>query len=392
MSHPDQRYRAIFEHTPVALWDEDLTELFAELDRLGESGITNWPGYFDDHPEVVGQLAAMTRILDVNEYSVKLYKAESKEELLGSIDRTFDPQSFPVFKRQLVSMARGELFFQAEAYSRTLQGDRLHVFLQLRVLNDGDRKRGLLSLIDISQRKKMELALREINKELERSNQELEHFAYVASHDLQEPLRMIASYTQLLARRYQGEIDERADKYIHYIVDGARRMQELVSDLLELSRAGTKARTLRPTDCEEVVVRSLRNMRIALEESKAQVTYDELPIVVYDPTQLGQLFQNLISNAVKFRREETPQVHISARKEERDWIISVQDNGIGIPPEQVDTIFEVFRRLHARDEYPGTGVGLAIAKKIVERHGGDIWLDSTLGLGTTFYFSVRAVS
>lgn len=392
MRDSERRYQEIFEHTPVALWEEDFTEVCARLDQYREQGISDWREFFDTQPELVAELASVIMVQDVNEYALTLYQAESKEQLLTSIDKTFDPQSFAVFKELLLALTRGERLFQAESYARTLRGERLQIHVQLRLLEPKNGQiRGLASLVDISRRKKMEASLREMNSELEESNKELEHFAYMASHDLQEPLRMISSYTELLARRYQGQLDERADKYIHYIIDGARRMQSLVSDLLELSRVGTKGRTLRPIDSTAVLMQILRGMRLLLEENNAEVTYDQLPTVVFDPPQLGQLFQNLIANAVKFRREAPPRVHISAHRDEDMWVISVQDNGIGIAPDSVGPIFEVFKRLHARDEYPGTGVGLAIAKKIVERHGGEIWLESTLGEGTTFFFTTPSL-
>ena len=227
--------------------------------------------------------------------------------------------------------------------------------------------------------------------ELERSNRDLEQFAYVASHDLQEPLRMVSNYTQLLARRYQGKLDKDADEFIGYAVDGATRMQTLINDLLAFSRVGTKGSEFKATDCESVLERTLGYLQASIDENGAQVTHDPLPAVMADAGQLGQVLQNLIGNAIKFRGQEPPRIHVSARRDGDGWTFSVRDNGIGVGPEYHDRIFVIFQRLHGRDEYQGTGIGLAICKKIVERHGGRIWLDSQPGKGTTFYFTLGAL-
>jgi PAS domain S-box-containing protein len=229
--------------------------------------------------------------------------------------------------------------------------------------------------------------LERLTADLSRSNEELEQFAYVASHDLQEPLRMVASYTELLAERYQGKLDEKADKYIKYAVDGATRMQGLINDLLAYSRVGTKSgipEPVRVLDCLEL---ALANLELALRDARGQVTHTELPVIVADQTQLVQLFQNLIGNAIKFRAEAPPQIHVAAENRSHEWLFSVADNGIGLDTQFSERIFGVFQQLHDRGKYPGSGIGLAICKKIVERHGGRIWVESELGQGTTFYFS-----
>jgi light-regulated signal transduction histidine kinase (bacteriophytochrome) len=226
------------------------------------------------------------------------------------------------------------------------------------------------------------------SEDLTRSNDELEQFAYVASHDLQEPLRMISSYVQLLSRRYSGKLDTDADEFIAYAVEGTKRMQQLINDLLAYSRVGTRGKPPMPTDFERVFLEAMINLKIAVEEGGATVTHDKLPTEVADEMQMVQLFQNLIGNAVKFRSCEGPRIHVSARAEGNEWIFSVHDNGIGIDPQFFDRIFTIFQRLHGREEYPGTGIGLTVSKKIVERHGGRIWLESEPGKGTTFYFTI----
>jgi signal transduction histidine kinase len=240
------------------------------------------------------------------------------------------------------------------------------------------------------ERKRMEVALREKTEELARSNKDLEQFAYVASHDLQEPLRMVTSYLQLLVKRYGGKLDADANEFIDFAVDGAVRMRKLINDLLAYSRVGTQGKELSPTDCEAVLVQSINDLKIIIEENGAHVTHDPLPTVMADRPQLGQLFQNLIGNAIKFRGNEPPRVHISASRNGSGWVFSVRDNGIGIPSECSERIFIIFQRLHNREEYAGTGIGLAICKKIVERHGGHIWVESEVGKGTTFRFSLQA--
>jgi signal transduction histidine kinase len=225
-------------------------------------------------------------------------------------------------------------------------------------------------------------------EELARSNRDLEQFAYVASHDLQEPLRMVATYAQLLSEKYQGKLDENADKYIAYAVDGALRMQALIKDLLEFSCIGRRDMERRETDCNVVVQQVLRNLKAAIQESHAVVNCDRLPTVTADETELLRVLQNLIGNAIKFRGPETPIVGIRAERKEREWHFAISDNGIGISREHAEMIFVIFKRLHTRAEYPGNGIGLAICKKIIERHGGRIWVESQPGRGSTFFFTL----
>ncbi len=241
---------------------------------------------------------------------------------------------------------------------------------------------------DITQRKAMENKLRETLEKLKQSNAELEQFAYVASHDLQEPLRMVASYVQLLQRRYQGKLDPEADEFIAYAVDGANRMRGLIDDLLTYSRVGRLGKPFEPTNLESTLDIVLKNLQASIADNKATVTHDTLPVIKADGSQLVQLFQNLIGNAIKFHGEEPPHVHVSAVDKGSEWEFAVRDNGIGIDPQYFERLFKIFQRLHTREEYPGSGIGLAVCKKIVERHGGRIWIESQIGKGSTIYFTL----
>lgn len=259
----------------------------------------------------------------------------------------------------------------------------------------GEPRFFITQMKDITDRKRAEALLERQTEELARSNAELEQFAYVASHDLQEPLRMVASYTQLLARRYSGQLDEKADRWIGYAVDGAQRMQALINDLLALSRVGTRGRPMERCDSGAVLAQVLEGLEMAVAENGARVTFDTLPVVHADPLQVGQLFQNLVSNALKFHRPEVPpEIHVSAEPSSvgggPGWLFRISDNGIGMDPSYAEQVFVLFQRLHTREEYPGTGIGLAICRKIVERHGGRIWVDSMPGAGSTFSFTLPA--
>lgn len=246
----------------------------------------------------------------------------------------------------------------------------------------------LLAIEDITERKCIEEALVRQAKELVRSNTELERFAYVTSHDLQEPLRMVSSYVQLLENRYKDKLDADANEFIGYAVDGVNWMQTLIDALLTYAHVGTQAKAFELSDCNKVVARALLNLQVAIQEHKAEVTYGPMLSVMADSSQLEQLFQNLIGNAIKFQGKEPPRVHIAVEEKDNDWLFSVKDNGIGIDPKSSERIFEIFQRLHSRKAYPGTGIGLAICKKIVERHGGRIWVESMPGQGSTFYFTI----
>jgi PAS domain S-box-containing protein len=318
----------------------------------------------------------------------------SRDELVGQKVKNIIPEGFA--ERLVADALRSEEDALAqqigtgiELTGRRKNGSDFPIEIMLSPLESTEGILVTAAIRDITKRKKAEAHLLQKVEELKRSNGELGQFAYVVSHDLQEPLRMVASYTQLLAKRYKGKLDSDADEFISFAVDGASRMQRLIQDLLVYSRVGTKAQELLDTSSENALQQALINLRGAIEESGAMVTHDSLPTVPADEVQLIQLFQNLIGNAIKYQGPGIPRVHISATKNsEKEWIFSVQDNGFGIDPQYFEKIFGLFQRLHKREEFAGTGIGLAICKKIVERHGGSISVESQPGLGSTFRFAL----
>jgi len=294
----------------------------------------------------------------------------------------------PVIKGFLEDLYQQERRKRYDVRAKTKDGREIWISALATRIEFQGRVAVLLSLRDVTETRRVEELLKQTMTELVRSNTELERFAYVASHDLQEPLRMVASYTQLLERRYKGKLDSDADEFIGYAVDGATRMQQLINALLDYSRVSTRGKPFSPTNCEEVFNQAIANLQASIKENAAIVTHDYLPTIMADGTQMVQLFQNLISNAIKFHGEEQPEVHVGAERNGTEWIFSVRDNGIGIDPQYFDRIFVIFNRLHSRQEYPGTGIGLTICKKIVERHKGRIWVESQPGKGATFYFTI----
>lgn len=275
-----------------------------------------------------------------------------------------------------------------DLYALKKDGTEVPVEIGLNPIHTDQGVQVLSAIVDITARKKAEAALETHARELSRSNEELEQFAYVASHDLREPLRMVSNFVQLLERHYKGKLDSNADEYIYFAVDGAKRMQILIDDLLTFSRVGTRGKPFQPTHIQAVLTQVCQDLQLIITENQAQIVFHDLPTIIADDIQMAQLFQNLITNAIKFHSDHPPYVQITARQEENQWHFIVSDNGIGIDPKFADRIFDIFQRLHTREEYEGTGIGLAVCKKIVERHGGQIWVESSLEQGTTFHFTI----
>jgi len=350
----EQRYRTLFDHAGDEIYVHDLE------------------GHF----------------LDVNPVACQQL-GYSRQELLEMTPRDIDTPDHaarvPERTQQLIR--EKHIFF--EARHRRRDGTTYPVEINSRYI-DYDGQPAILSTArDITERKEAARQIEQYAADLARSNKELEQFAYVVSHDLQEPARMVKGYVELLNQRYQNQLDAQADIFLHYAVDGAERMQEMIQALLDLSRIETHAQTFAPIDTEALVKRTLTMLHTIIEESNATITHTSLPTVHAEPAQLAQVFQNLITNALKFRREDVPpRIHIKAKGEDNTWVFSVADNGIGVDPGQADRIFQVFQRLHTQEEYPGTGIGLALSQKIVERHGGRIWVESAPSEGATFYFTL----
>ncbi len=328
------------------------------------------------------------RIALVNRETERMFGYE-RQELIGRSIEVLIPGRFrgshPGFRANFVANPQSRAMGAGrDLYGLRKDGTEIPVEIGLNPIRTDEGLFVLASVVDISARKKTE-------EELHRSNEELERFAYVASHDLQEPLRTVASYVQLLAKRYRDELDADANEFIDFAVAGVSRMQRLIEDLLAFSRVGAGRHAPTLTDADAVLKSVIDDLHASIAESAAVITHDSMPRVLVDASQLEHVFANLIGNALKFCGEETPRVHIGVRLSGRLWEFTVRDNGIGIDPQFFERIFVIFKRLHARDHYDGTGIGLAICKKIVERHGGKIWVESSPGEGSSFRFTLPAV-
>ncbi|MDZ8238893.1 MAG: PAS domain S-box protein [Nostoc sp. ChiQUE01a] len=383
LEESERRYRSLVIATSQAVWTSDSNGMPKEfsswiaLTGQTDAQVKGWGWLNAIHPED----RELTQLLWTEAIKTKnLYFSEYRVQVADGSYRFFAARAVPVLD------ANNEIQEWIGTYTDITERKLAQQALQ-----------GVNEELEIKVRERT-AELQKLNQDLQRSNQELEQFAYVASHDLQEPLRAVAGYTQLLEKEYQHCLDDSAKEYLAYIVDGAKRMQHLIQDLLAYSRVGTRGQEFVLVDCNTALSLALSNLYVAIAESEAIITHDPLPKLLADKTQMVQLFQNLVGNAIKFRRQKPPQIHIGVLTTEREvegelstshsqWLISVRDNGIGIKSQYLERIFEVFRRLHTRREFTGTGIGLAICKKIVERHGGRIWAESEPGVGTVFYFT-----
>lgn len=334
------------------------------------------------------------KIVLVNEQTEK-YFGYHRDELLGQLVEVLIPERFKDIHARhradyMSCLKSRPMGTRMDIYGKRKDGTEFPIDVSLSPVKTHDGVLVACIIRDITERKKFEETLLSQKAELERSNAELERFAYVASHDLQEPLRMVTGYTQLIAKRYKGKLDTDADEFIQYAVDGAVRMQRLINDLLAYSRLGSKGQQFEKVDTIAALQEALSNLEVTIKENNADITYDPLPLIIADKLQIVQLFQNLISNPIKFKGCDPPKIHVSATFNNNEWLFSIKDNGIGFEPKYLDRIFVIFQRLHSPGEYPGTGIGLAICKKILEHHGGRIWAESQVGSGATFYFTIPA--
>lgn len=377
----DASFQAVVQAAPLAIYSLD-TEGNVQIWNPAAERIFGWT-----QAEVIGRPPPTVPESDRAQYEDLLQKCLRGESLSGIHVRRqrrdgecIDTNIFtaPLYDR--FGAIAGTMAVLEDITERIAAEEQLKSLnQQLRVFNQTLEQRVQERTAEAEQRA----------EELARTNAELEQFAYVASHDLQEPLRMVASYTKLLARRYQGHLDSDADEFIDYAVNGATRMQKLINDLLTYSRLGTHGKPFQPVDCAEILGHVLENLRASIEECDAMINIGPMPWLNCDASQLTQLFQNLIGNALKFRTARRPVIDVTAEHRRDKWVFTVRDNGLGIEPDYAEQIFEIFQRLHTREEYPGTGIGLAICKKIVERHGGSIWLESSQpGLGSAFSFTI----
>jgi len=397
MSHPERGYRALFERAPVALWDVDLSRMSAACSAL-ESGAgtapgdaPGWASYLEAHPDARRALTAAIAVRDANAAARALVGTQAVDvaALLAHVPGR-------AVAALLAAVAAQQTALETETTWQAADGTHARIRLTYRRLDDVDGSaaaaRGMIGMVELAVEAAAPAAPArdELVADLERAvasaRGELARFAYVASHDMQAPLRTVIGYTDLLQRRYGPTLDEKAQKYVAFAADGARQMRAMIEGLLALSRVLTSQREMVAVDLTEVLDEVQGHLRKRIAEAGAQVTRDALPMVTGDRTQLVQVIEQLLDNALKFHGSEPPAIHVGARREAGAWVVAVSDNGLGIPGDRLTAIFGPFHRLHPPQDYPGSGLGLAIVAKIAERHGGRVWAESQ-GRGATFFLS-----
>jgi PAS domain S-box-containing protein len=360
---------------------EALTEQQTHLRQRAEQ-------FFNISPDLLCTISSAARIQDLNpawELSLGYASDEIKGRLFSNLIHPDDWSMTQSALRRIAEEGVGHF----ETRCRHKRGH--YRWLAWVIVNSSQDQLLYAAARDITERRLAEERMRQQTEELERSNRELQDFAYAASHDLQEPLQLVSNHLQLLSRRYHGQLDRDADEFIDFAMEGTDRLKILISDLLEYSKVGTSGREFAGVEMESVFGRVIETFQPAIDDCRGLVTHDALPIVLGDDQQMVQVLHNLIDNSIKFRGKDSPRIHVSARQMSEKWLFFVRDNGIGIDPQYTERVFVIFQRLHSRDDYPGTGIGLAISRKIIERHGGHIWVDSEPGKGATFYFTLQPV-
>ncbi len=357
---------------------EALTEQQTHLRRRAEK-------FFNLSPDLLCTINSTARMQDLNP-AWDLTLGYAREELKGRLLSNFVHPDDWVMTQSALRRITEEGSGRFENRCRHKMGH--YRWLAWVVVTSSQDKLLYAAARDITERRLAEERMRQQTDELERSNRELQEFAYVASHDLQEPLQMVSKHVQLLSRRYRGRLEQDADEFIDFALEGTNRLKSLISDLLAYSKVGTGGRKFAPVEMESIFARVMEIYQPILEDCRGSITHDTLPVVMGDDEQMVQLLQNLVDNSIKFRSKEPPRIHVGARQLSERWLFFVRDNGIGIDPQYTGRVFVIFQRLHSRDDYPGTGIGLAICRKIIERHGGHIWVDSEPGKGATFYFTL----
>ena len=358
-----------------------------DLGKLLQEPRAMYQALFVGSPEgiIVTDVKTM-KILHANPAACSMFDYTQEELMRLGLENLHPKELSDCAKAELAVQARGEKILPLDLPCLRKDGTLFYANVSVVLLVIDGRKCSVDFFRDTTERRRIAEQLAQSRKELERSNKDLEQFAYIASHDLQEPLRAVAGYVQLLAKRYKGKLDKDADEFIDYAVEGTIRMQGMIGDLLAFSRVSSQKR-VELVSSEKIFKRTLENLKLPIAETKTSVTFDPLPDVTVDPLHLMQLFQNLIENAIKFRGKDAPRLHVSCKEDGREWVFSVQDNSIGIEAQYFDKIFLIFQRLYPRQKYPGNGIGLALCKKIMAYYGGRIWVESRLGEGSTFYFA-----
>ena len=365
----------------------------ANLQRDSDTPESRLLGIIESATDAIITVDARQIVTLFNPAAERMFRCPASEALGRPLDRFIPDRFRQIHHLHIEEFAKTGVTTRAMGHQRPLaalraDGVEFPVEATISQCTVGGETLFTAIVRDITERKRAEAELAKQAEDLARSNVELERFAYVASHDLQEPMRTVRSFAQLLQRRYASQLTGDGEEYLRFITDGVQRMQTLINDLLAYSRVTSQGGAFGHADCTQILRMVLDSLQASIESKGAGVTFDPLPVVIGDATQLGQVFQNLIVNAIKFHGDDPPRIHVSVKEEPGEWVFSVADNGIGIAPEYFERIFIIFQRLHTIEEYGGTGIGLAICKKIVERHGGRIWVESAVGKGSTFSFSV----